>query len=675
LITARRPTISSLDVGFRFTGTQDITSAHLLGDRTVTVADATLYDPGQTIVIEIDNANDFSTLRHLLGDGEWAQNYMFSAAVDGKIMPDNRSSFRVYHTIESVSGTQVTLREPVRFDLRPEWDPEIKTISRVSRDVGIAELTIELERDYEWTRAGWHNAEPGFNGIAFTDTINGFVDGVTIIDAGGLAVFMNYGKNITVNDVTVDYSSPERRDHHHAFGFANSADSVYKNFEIRTRPLHGIYMGNFSVNNVFSNGVMAGGTFDYHKLLPYANVYTQIDIVNSGDSGGGSTSGPQMGARHVHWNINLNRTSSRLVAQPDIMPKGALVGVRCGTPAQPLNDENGDPEALVETSALGAAEPNPANLYEAQVALRLGQSVDTGTGMQACPECEQDDPYAFAFGGALNTSLVGQDNWIFSRDFSDIDGENVFYQLDTSYPGGPVPAAINRNGRDSIIVRQNDDGWAFTPLRHDDPAAVIRFDARAGLNGGGSGNVYLIVNNSDGRSEGIQFGMTNSIFLIRGGQFSNELNESVSIPSGWYTRGDWARLELRIDFTANAGDGEASLFFMNLTDGDTEFRAVPGLQGVPFQGEVVYPETWDRIGFRIRNTSAATNIVANGSALVVDCCPADWNGDGVLTSDGDVLPFIGALDTGDPETDFNEDSTLNFFDVIGYLRSYDAGCD
>ncbi len=671
------PTITTTDNGFRLTGTQNITGGGaLLGDRTVTVGDASMYSPGQTVVVEIDNADDFSTLRHLLGDGEWAQNYMFTASRDGSIMPDSRSSFRVYHTIDSIDGNQITLREPARFDLRPEWDPEIRTIERVRRDVGIAELTVELERDYEWTRADWHGNEPGFNGVSFTDTINGFIEDVKIIDPGGLAVFMNYCKNITVNNVLVEASSPEMNRHHHAFGFANSTDSVYQNFEITSRPNHGVYVGNFCVNNVYSNGTLAGGTFDYHRLLPYANVYTQIEIINDGDAGGASTSGPAMAARHAHWNINLSRSSSRWTAQPDVMPMGALVGVQCATPTGSINEENGDSQALLEDVSIEASVPNPPNLYEAQLALRLAQPVTDEPGVDGpCADCEIDQPYDFGFAGTLNTVLIGQDGWEMARDFSEIDGENTFFQIEAGYPGGAVQAAVNRNGRDSIITRQNDDRYAFTPHSAGDADARIRFDARAGVISGPSGNVFLIVNNTASLSEGIQFGMTPTTFQIRGGYFSNVLNESVSIPSGWYSRGEWARLELRIDFTANGGDGAASLYFLNLSDGDTEFRAVPGLQSIPFQGEVVYPETWDEIGFRVRNASAATNIIANIDAAGASCCPADWNGDGSLTSIGDIVPFIADLDAGDPQTDIDNNQSVDFFDMLGFLRQFDEGCD
>jgi hypothetical protein len=579
------PTITTTDNGFRLTGTQNIIGGADLGDRTIAVGNAGQYSPGETIVLEIDNDDDLSTLRHLLGDGEWAGNYLFTAARDGSILPSSRSSFRVYHTIESISGNAITLREPARFDLRPEWDPEIRTFERVRRDVGIARVTIELERDYEWTREDWHGKEPGFNGIKFTDTINGFVDDVRIIDPGGLAVFMNYCKNITVNGVVVEASSPEMMRHHHAFGFANTTDSVYQNFDIRTRPNHGVYVGNFCVNNVYSNGVLAGGTFDYHRLLPYANVYTQIEIANDGDTGGASTSGPAMGARHAHWNVNLNRTSSRWTAQPDVMPMGALVGVQCATPTDSVNPENGESEALVEDVSVDAPVPCPANLYEAQLALRFGASPQAHGGDGACAACETDTPYVFGFAGTLNAPLIGQDGWELSRDLSGAgDGENTFFQIDASYPGGAAPVALNRNGRDSIITRMNDDRFAFTPHRSSESDARIRFDARAGISGGPSGNVFLILNNTASLAEGIQFGMTPTSFQIRGGLFSNTLNESVSIPSGWYSRGDWARLELRVDFTASGGEGEASLYFLNLTDGETVFRPVPGLQSVPLAG-------------------------------------------------------------------------------------------
>ncbi|MEM7623920.1 MAG: GC-type dockerin domain-anchored protein [Planctomycetota bacterium] len=484
---------------------------------------------------------------------------------------------------------------------------------------------------------------------------------------------MNYCKNITVKGVTLDASGPDRLRHHHGFGMANSADCLVEDFEIKSRPLHGIYFGNFCVNNVYSRGVMHHGTFDYHKRMPYANVHTEISIFNDGDAGGAAASGPIMGARHTHWNINLNRTSSSLTAQPDIMPKGALVGIQCATPAEPISQENGDPEILLDAAGPYVSPPSPPNLYEAQLALRLGQPIPVNAAAPACADCEDDAVYDFAFGGAVDTSIIGQDNWTFSRDFSGIDGDNARLQTAATHPDGPLSIIEGRNGRDSVLIRQNDLSYAFTPHRYIAEGATFRFDARAGEPGGSAGNVSFIINNSDTRSEGIQFGMTQSTFEIRGGIFSNVLRETVSVPSGWYTRGEWARLELRVDFTAGA-TGEASLFFMNLSDGDTEFRAVPGLQNISLEGEVRYPETWDRLGFRLRNAAAATNLVANAGAVLDACCEADWDGDNVLTAEADLVGFVASLEAGDRAADLDMNGTEDAFDLLAYLELYSAGC-
>lgn len=664
------PTITTTNTGFRFVNTINITQPALLGDRTITVASAAALSPGETIVIEIENDDDLSTLRHLLGDGTWANNYNFSAANDDKILPDNRSSFRVYHTIDAINGNQVTLREPLRFDLRTPWDPEIKTLQWTRHNVGVADMTIHLDRDYEWTRAD-HNREPGFNGVAFTDTIDAFVHNVTIVNPGGLGVFINYCKNITVANVTLASTGPDRIKHHHGFGLANSADCLYTDFTINTWPLHGIYVGNFALHNVYSRGTLAHGTFDYHKLMPLANVYTEINIINDGQSGGGSTSGPNSGARATHWNINTHRRGARRVAQPDMMPRGTLVGVRCTIPTQATGTGNADPEVLIENASLGATPPNPPNLYEAQLALRLGQPIPNQPAAPECLGCNDDTVYAFDT-ATTGAGLVGQDGWIYERDYAEIDGLNVTVQTDDTHPDGTTTFALSTNGRDSIISRPNDAAYAYVPHRHDDTTAVMRFDARLGLpTGSGSGHAYLILNNP--HDEGLQFGMSNSQFQIRGGRFSSVLQETVSIPSGWYTRGDWARLELRVDFTGNNGEGVASLFFKNLTDDDPDYLPVPGLQNVPLEGETAYPEAWDLVEFRIRNDAAVTNITPNADAADTPCCDADLDRDGSLTTD-DVRTFLVLAAVDHPAADLDADGTATFLDVIQYLKQFDEGC-
>ncbi|MEL7473408.1 MAG: glycosyl hydrolase family 28-related protein [Planctomycetota bacterium] len=671
------PTISGIGDNWQFGGPSgDVTQPAVRGDRTITVQNAGSFSPGDAVIVEIDNAPDFSTLLHLLGDGTWANNYPFSMAADAKILPDNRSSFRAVHTIESVSGGTVTLREPLRFDLRSVWNPELRTPLDMRRDVGIASLTIQMDRDYDWNRADHHSSEPGFNPLCFSNVIDGFASDLRLVDPGGLGAIINYSAFVTLSEIVMDSSGPDRERHHHGFAIANTHHSLVDQFEINTRPYHGAYVANTSMGNVYSRGVMLGGTFDYHRLLPYENVYTEISITNDGVASGSSTSGPRTGARAAHWNVDTRATGGRIISQPNILPKGALVGVRCATILEPLNPTAGDPEALIESVGPDVAPVDPPNLYLAQLELRDAQPITTtgGAGFVECP-CNDEEPYDFDFGGAVGDDLIGQDGWRYGRDFNNGNGLLVRLGLE-SHPEGPVLAAVSESGQDSVISRLSDDSHQYTPFTFDQTDAIIRFDVRAGISGGGSGDAFLILNNFEGFDDGLQFGMSSSRFRIRANRFGSDLDVQVNIPSGWHDRGDWARLELRIDFTSGA-HGEASMFFQNLTDADPGFSSVPGLQNIALSDEVRYPESWDRIEFRIRNDAAAANIVANVGALGTlcpsPCSPADLDGDGAHTF-ADALLFIMLFNMNDPIADWDNDGLSTFFDAIEYLRDFDAGC-
>ncbi|MEM1330136.1 MAG: glycosyl hydrolase family 28-related protein [Planctomycetota bacterium] len=672
------PTIGGFGDNWRTGGPlTDVTQPASRGDRTISVADGGQYAPGDSVLVQIDNAEDLSTLRHLFGDGAWANAYPFSEARDAKILPGTgRSVYRAVHTVLSSTANTLTLVEPLRFDLRPEWEPEIRTPLDMRRQVGVASLTIQMERDYDWERELNHNAEPGFNGVCFSNTIDGFASNIRIIDPGGVAAMLSYSARITLSDVLVEATAQDRERHHHAFVVANTYNSLVEDFDVHTRPFHGLYLGNTSMGNVYSRGVMHAGTFDYHRILPYENVHTEIAIVNDGVASGSSTSGPRTGARSVHWNVSTRGTGGRIINQPDILPKGALIGVRCSATLELLNQDAGDPEVLLESSGLDGAAVEPANLYEAQLALRDSLSLPGAAPPEPCP-CTDEVPYTFEFGGALGSPLDGQDNWRVERDFNDGNGLAAILDLEPGYPGGAVSVAKSVSGQDSVISRQVDNAFRFSPHLHTQSDARVRFDARAGVSGGSSGNVSLILNNFGSFDDGIQMGMSDSQFLIRANRFGSELNQSASIPSGWYSRGEWARLELRIDFTANSGVGHASLFFMNLTDGDTEFRAVPGLQQVPLSDEVRFPESWDRMEFRIRNEAAATNLIPNvntvGTPCGDGCVSADLNGDQQNTFI-DIVQFMSLFDQMNPIADWDGDGVFTFFDTIAYLRDFDEGC-
>lgn len=349
-----------------------ITGTHPRGSRTITVANAASLAPGQLVFIRIDNAADLSVLKHYCGDEAWAQNYDWSETNSAGVLPAYRSTLDWPVEIAAVSNNVVTLRQPLRMDLRAAWNPRIRAAGAVVRECGLENLTIRLARDYEYVYALHHNKEPGWNGPWFNNAIHCYVRGVTVVDADN-GFLTSAAKNITFTDIKLDYSAPNRRAHHHGtVARASTHDCLWERFHIASEPRHGIEVESFSAGNVWSKGVMDYGTFDSHKALAYECLRTEITVNNTGTAGGSADAGPRMGARFAHWNVSVTTNRNHMIGEADLMPRGAVVGVRGCVINDPVHSAYGDSRCVVDLSGLSGDAPCPANLYEAQRALRLG---------------------------------------------------------------------------------------------------------------------------------------------------------------------------------------------------------------------------------------------------------------------------------------------------------------
>ena len=121
---------------------------------------------------------------------------------------------------------------------------------------------------------------------------------------------------------------------------------------------------------VWSRGTMAYGTFDTHRNVPSESLRTQITINNTGFAGG--TGGPRMGARFVNWNVTVTNGRNYLIGEAHEMPKGALAGVTGCEITSAAHPAYGNSECVTPFSGTAGAPVFPPNLYEAQLALRLG---------------------------------------------------------------------------------------------------------------------------------------------------------------------------------------------------------------------------------------------------------------------------------------------------------------
>ena len=70
--------------------------------------------------------------------------------------------------------------------------------------------------------------------------------------------------------------------------------------------------------------------------------------------------------------------------------------------------------------------------------------------------------------------------------------------------------------------------------------------------------------------------------------------------TGSTVQGEWYQVQLRVDTAANGGDGEGDVYARNLTDSETAFTAVAGLQDIALNltamaGAGSDPGNWDNV--------------------------------------------------------------------------------
>jgi hypothetical protein len=81
---------------------------------------------------------------------------------------------------------------------------------------------------------------------------------------------------------------------------------------------------------------------------------------------------------------------------------------------------------------------------------------------------------------------------------------------------------------------------------------------------------------------GPSFGVSDRNFLIQEASGGTSYTDNFNAGGGDGNSGnDWYRIQLRMDFTANSGDGIGSLYFKNLSQNDTSFHSVSGTRNVP----------------------------------------------------------------------------------------------
>lgn len=208
---------------------------------------------------------------------------------------------------------------------------------------------------------------------------------------------------------------------------------------------------------------------------------------------------------------------------------------------------------------------------------------------------------------ALASTLGAQSSY----DFEALSGSDTHpYQLldgqdnwtEETYNAGNrcgVTATLSYNGTKSLRFQEvgpgfgcdasriNDARWSFPSFSGTETAANFEADMRVGYWGGSFGLAYDA--SGDGTIRGNQPGERGVRFLVGsnpnvGLRFYAADQTVTQVPlasSRPINGGHWIRVRVVMDLTANGGAGAGSLFVRNITTGEPDFTAVPGLQNLP----------------------------------------------------------------------------------------------
>lgn len=175
----------------------------------------------------------------------------------------------------------------------------------------------------------------------------------------------------------------------------------------------------------------------------------------------------------------------------------------------------------------------------------------------------------------------------------------------------------------ALLTRVNDANFDFVPFSGLETNAIIQFEATGehvamfalGCDRNGDG----LLTSAEGEI-GPAFGVVERKFRIQEANLGTVSDDGFNEGGGDANSGnDWYRIQLRLNFRAADGEGIGSLYFMNLTDGDTAFHTVSGVRNRPLGLSRLHPharpDRWNGLWLQLltngNSVPSADNLVPN----------------------------------------------------------------
>ncbi|HEU4426140.1 MAG TPA: glycosyl hydrolase family 28-related protein, partial [Pilimelia sp.] len=245
------------------------------GGFTLTLGSAAGLAVGQRVMLSLSDDSGHSLLRHMAGEVTGAASYNW----DSRTKLLSWLPFLWPVRISAISGTRITLDQPLPLDVRTAWRPRLMApqVPPVV-EAGVEKLTVRMTL----TPRPSHLKDKGYNGVVFQCAWDCWADDVGVVDSdNGILLVSSKG-------VTISRTSVTGRGRHHSYACREQChDNLFTDFRVgalvgATSPgaHHGINVEGLSCGNVWSKGTMEAGTFDTHRGMPFNTVRTQIVINN-----------------------------------------------------------------------------------------------------------------------------------------------------------------------------------------------------------------------------------------------------------------------------------------------------------------------------------------------------------------------------------------------------------
>lgn len=321
------------------------------GARTVTVADAAAFRPGQWVALRETDPGDMSFVDYLYaGDPGATKNF------------PKHHGLRFPMRVVSVSGKTITLNRALPVDFRKSWNAALEPFNPPLTESGVERLTFE----FPVTPYRGHFREQGFNPVTINNAAHCWLRDIRFENAdSGPFVGADF---CTLTGLVWTSARPATRagDTGHHGMILGGTQNLVTDFVFKTRFIHDLTVSSGSYFNVFKRGSGVDLAFDHHERAPTGNLFTDIDLGEGRRPflcGGGAALGKNCAAWGTFWNLR-SKTPVPFPAKafgPDLIN---VVGVpAAGAPAM------SDTGKWYEPIAPGDLEPR--DLHAAQLERRL----------------------------------------------------------------------------------------------------------------------------------------------------------------------------------------------------------------------------------------------------------------------------------------------------------------